>query len=770
MDKSESAGTPAVTDTAANGAPAPKTIGGWLAANLLPLAFVGGIIALIIWRDLFVSDVALVAVGLGLVIFIHELGHFIAAKLCDVHVETFSIGFGKALPGLQFRYGETTYKVGWIPLGGYVKMVGEGDNADTEEADEDPRSFKNKSVWQRMVIISAGVIMNLILGCICFMVAYSNGVDETPATVGHVTVGSPAWQEGVRIDTEITQIDDITRPTFEDIRPTVMSSDKGDAIPFRLRDRHGNEREVNLVPRRNPEDLYPIVGILPIEQLVLQKSRRSAFPPYRLNSPAAATTAAENGSNFEGGDRIIGSSFDPAKPTVVRELRKDPRDPNGTKYDAVEFFQNQHRMRGHPMTILVDRDGTTLTFVVPPAWTQVLAGVRFQMGRVAALRSNGPAARAVAVNAPGEPGFQTAKLDEPGTGDRLIAVEVEAIENGKAERRRYVDELSEVAPKGVTEVRFDPLKLPFELEKWAESARDLKVQLTVLRAAAGGAKTGKRVTFETKWNPDLVFNGETIGGPSTPMPISGLGLAYYVDTTIDSVAPGPAATAGLAKGDIITQVRFREVNEKGEASPDKWVKLKQYQAVALHAYLQRVASPELDLMVERQTANGPTEVEITLTAVIDLSWPAVDRGLYFPLDTRIQKADGLIDAVKMGLHRTWRTVKVIYQTLYATIFRQISAETMSGPLTIANYSYKIAGYDIWQFIIFIGLININLAIVNFLPIPLLDGGHMVFLIYEKIRGKPAPDKVIEWSLYLGLAFILLLMAFVIFLDVRKLWF
>ena len=71
---------------------------------------------------------------------------------------------------------------------------------------------------------------------------------------------------------------------------------------------------------------------------------------------------------------------------------------------------------------------------------------------------------------------------------------------------------------------------------------------------------------------------------------------------------------------------------------------------------------------------------------------------------------------------------------------------------------------------FIGLININLAVVNFLPIPLLDGGHMVFLIYEKIRGKPAPERIQAMALYAGLVFILLLMAFVIFLDVRKLFF
>src|SRR5216684_2990005 len=70
--------------------------------------------------------IIMVVVGISLLIFIHELGHFLVAKSCDVHVQTFSIGLGAALPGCSVQWGETTYKIGFIPLGGYVKMVGEG--------------------------------------------------------------------------------------------------------------------------------------------------------------------------------------------------------------------------------------------------------------------------------------------------------------------------------------------------------------------------------------------------------------------------------------------------------------------------------------------------------------------------------------------------------------------------------------------------------------------------------------------------------------------
>jgi regulator of sigma E protease len=750
-----------VNPAPAAAADGPKTVGGWFASNLLPLAFVGGVIALIVWKGLVVWDVALAVLGLGLVIFIHELGHFLAAKLCDVHVETFSIGFGKAIPGCQFRYGETTYKVGWIPLGGYVKMVGEGDNADSEEADEDPRSFKNKSVWSRMFIISAGVVMNLILGCVCFMWAYSHGVEETPATVGIVVVGSPAWEHDLRAGDQITKIGDTEKPTFDDIRPTVMSASKGEGVPFTIVDRAQNHRSMEIVPRRNPEDLYPLVGINPIEKLVLQKSRRGGVPAVRKNSPAFGVKAVEEDTELKGGDKIVASSFDPARPDAIMDIPPDPREP--TKLDTYTFLQNQSKMRGKAFTVRVDRDGKLLTFVVPPGETKVLPDVRFQMGRLAALRANGPASQAKAVGV-ADGGLQVAKSKEAGTGDKIIAVE---ITKANGTRRRYVDELTQPKPADVEEVPFDTFKLGYELEQWAESVEPelLVVRLTVLRPASGPGKTATRVTYDLDWDPALVFNGEVTGTPSTPLAISGLGLAYYVETTIDAEGPSPAG--GLKKGDIVTEVRPRRFDEKGNVEPDDWLPLEQHQGAYLHALFQGTASADFDLKVTR---GGATQ-EVAVTVVPDpRGWPAVERGFVFPFDTRLQKADNVWEALKMGLHRTKRTVIVIYQTLYATIFRQISPKTMSGPLSIANASYRIAGYDFWQFVIFIGLININLAVVNFLPIPLLDGGHMMFLIYEKVRGKPPPEKLVEWSLWVGLALILSLMVFVIFLDVRKLFF
>src|SRR5262245_46951822 len=96
----------------------------WLAQNGLTLAILAAFVGFFVYRGVDLTVVGLVAVGLGFVIFVHELGHFVAAKWCVVHVETFSIGFGPSLPYCQYKWGETTYKIGLIPLGGYVKMLG----------------------------------------------------------------------------------------------------------------------------------------------------------------------------------------------------------------------------------------------------------------------------------------------------------------------------------------------------------------------------------------------------------------------------------------------------------------------------------------------------------------------------------------------------------------------------------------------------------------------------------------------------------------------
>jgi regulator of sigma E protease len=755
---------------------APETWKEWLASNAMLLTFLIGAVAWIIWKELDPIVIMKVVVALGLVIFIHELGHFLAAKWCDVHVETFSIGFGKPIPGCRFKYGETTYKIGWIPLGGYVKMIGEGDNADTEEAEEDPRSFKNKRVGQRMLIISAGVVMNILLAGICFIVAYSHGVDDTAPIDGWVESGSPAWQNGMRSGAILDQIDGITqRPAFDDVRPEVRSTRKDESVRFLYRaSPDGPEIEVFIVPSRDDGALYPTIGIGPASQLTVQSSKHKKFKPFREGSPAASANPP-----FQGGDKIVACSSDPADYTKVTPLPPDQRGGGAGRLDFFEFYRRMVQMRSKPMIIEVKRGEETIRITVGSGF-YATAGLRMQMARIAAQRKDSPAALAKVIEIDGQPappdeekGFQPSKSDaRDSTGDKVIAVTAEA--NGKLIRwtSEKGDPPASMRKREIENRPLDPLHLPYDLEKWADAGPanpTVTIEIDRPTAPKEQKKEFKRVVLEMQWDPTAKYSIELITSPNSPLSIPGLGLAYHVAPVVDAVAAGsPAADADFQKDDQIKEVRWKYLGENGKVEESKWQPIKSYQWAYVFNELQAHNPKEIDVKVERAGVEGLKELKLSTTP--DPDWPVIERGLNLMVDTRLQKADDLGEALAMGGHRTLRTVRMIYQNLYAIIFGRVSVMSLSGPLKIANVSYNIAVDDLWQFILFIGMINVNLAVINFLPIPVLDGGHMVFLIYEKIRGKPAPEAVLTWALYAGLAMILSLMCFVIYLDLQSLIF
>src|SRR5579872_2602438 len=183
---------------------------------------------------------------IGVMIIVHEAGHYWAARWFDVRVETFSFGFGPRLFG--FRKGETDYRFSLILFGGYVKMTGEqiGD----ENAD-DPRSFLSKPRWQRLVIAFAGPFMNVILAVALltglFMVKYERLSDsDQRAPVAHIVHDSAAAKAGVQLGDQIVEIDGEKNPTWEDI--TLKERENaGRAITVTL-ERNGKTIETLLTP------------------------------------------------------------------------------------------------------------------------------------------------------------------------------------------------------------------------------------------------------------------------------------------------------------------------------------------------------------------------------------------------------------------------------------------------------------------------------------------------------------------------------------------
>jgi len=203
----------------------------------------------------FVQLVVSFVVVLGVLIFVHELGHFLMAKRAGVGVLKFSLGFGPRLVG--FKRGETEYLISALPLGGYVKMIGE-DPGDTSEAASDPaRSFSQKRVGTRALIILAGPLTNLILPVLLFSGIYMTvGQDYVVPLVGRPEAGSPAAEAGLVPRDRIQTVNGKPVSRWEEVELPVRLSG-GAPVALTLQ-REGKTFDVRLTPRRTK--LYDPLG------------------------------------------------------------------------------------------------------------------------------------------------------------------------------------------------------------------------------------------------------------------------------------------------------------------------------------------------------------------------------------------------------------------------------------------------------------------------------------------------------------------------------
>ncbi len=154
----------------------------------------------------------LAILGLGLLVTVHEFGHFIVAKWTGMKVEVFSIGFGPAVPGLKWHWGETEFRISWIFLGGYVKIKGQ-DPYDEEDSDpDDPRAYSNKSPIQRLAVIAAGPGINYLFAIVLGLVVFGyQGIprqpENYPLVLAQVMAGKPAAKAGLKPGDIISAID-----------------------------------------------------------------------------------------------------------------------------------------------------------------------------------------------------------------------------------------------------------------------------------------------------------------------------------------------------------------------------------------------------------------------------------------------------------------------------------------------------------------------------------------------------------------------------------
>jgi len=735
------------------------TVGQWWKANGPSLLIGAALIALLCW---YFDPLALLkmAIGLSFIIFIHELGHFLVAKWCDVHVTTFSIGFGPALPFCNYTWGETTYKLAVFPLGGYVQMVGQVDGDESSDGSEDdPRSYKNKSVWQRMAIISAGVTMNAIFACIAFTAVFLGpGAQRQAAIVAAVDSGKPAFTEGLRTGAVILRVNDIKDPYFEDLKFTTV---------FTLGKIEIETQRPGIDPEPLQYDITPhqgrmrLIGIQPAVRLQLQSKKIL----QGFSSPVyPGTPLSDADPTFEFDDVIVGITNPefPNDPSKMM-LPDDPRNPGGHMKDFFEFQRRMTLLAGKEVTIRVERglEGAkhTVDIQVPPVSHRTL-DVRMKMGQIVAVREKSAAADQ-------STGVLTPRTTQ--TGQKLEGDVIEKVEVTEPNAKTTVYENG---------TNLDPVRLPYQLKQWADrlwAARgnnpapaERKVKLYLKRQSlqnAGPVFMPNLVVVELEWDNDWRFDRVLPMSPTSPEAIPELGLAYLVKDQVDGPEIG-AGNAQLQKDDEIVAINFVVLKPDETTKELGWDThpVKGSEWAHLFATMQSPDVVKVKVKVKREGA----EKELELEPRADTTWPRDERGLLFDPDSRVEKADNALGAIEMGFRDTHRQIMYVYMTLRGLAARTIPVDSIGGPLEIGKLAYFVAQQDFWKYVFFLAFISVQLAVLNFLPLPVLDGGHMVFLVYEKLRGKPASEGVRVGATYAGLLLLGCLMIFVLVLDIRRL--
>ncbi len=278
--------------------------------------------------DVAVNALALLFV-LGVLIFVHELGHFLVAKYFGVGVEVFSLGFGKRVAG--FRRGDTDYRLSLLPLGGYVKMVGENPDEELSGADNE---YLGKPKWQRFLVLIAGPAMNIALAFILTVGVYQLGIrvqadSDDPVVIGLVQADSPAAEAGLQPGDRIVTVDGETMPNWEQFRTRILIS-ANQPMNFGVI-RGGAEITLPITPMASGEQGTGLIGV-------------TAPVPPEVGPVAEDGMAAEAG--LQPGDRIVGIDG-----VVISHWNR-----------LVELLSSRP---GEPLTLSVDRAGsrfeTTLT-------------------------------------------------------------------------------------------------------------------------------------------------------------------------------------------------------------------------------------------------------------------------------------------------------------------------------------------------------------------------------------------------------------------------
>lgn len=649
-----------------------------------------------------------VLLGFGFIIFIHEMGHFLAAKYVGIKVHAFSIGFPMPFVGKRFanifakKFGDTEYRIGWVPFGGYVQMQGQSDTPGSldEAAKNDSGDYRNKTYWQKTLVLLGGVTMNAITAIIFFVLAFSIGVTFIEPTVGQVQPQSKAWVANeIKVGDHITHVNGRPVDDFEDVIYSGVF-DGGDRIEVtvdRLENGKSVSKDVAVLLDADPVFGLSLPGIRAKHRVLISGEEAARFDEsLGENRPVDGDEIiAVGGRALRNYDDFMGAMSTSRGETTIRFRRGIGE---GAREWDVKYTPSRHFTSGASFNVLG-------MYISP-------------LGPIRVVKQGGAGDRA--------------GLKE---GDRIVAWR-----NAQGEGR------------------FSSFG---EFQDWLNATQGKPQTLIVER---GNSRVELAMSADERESaPGRYELGVVMGDAKAP--------ALDEPVAVLGVREGSAAfAAGVRTGDRIVgaSVGGAEFHNPTEGffakftGGEKKFGLPALGAALTAAYdLEARKANDITLKLERDGKAFDAKITPDLNSAESTAHMIVS--VAEQRSKPVQK--GFFESITAGFHHSKKVGYKIAMTLLGLFSGRISITHLGGPIVIAKRSYSLAGWGMGTLIFFLAFISLNLAIVNLIPIPILDGGQWLLVTIEKVAGRPVPEKLLNPIMTVSFFLVVGLMLFVLGNDI-----